>query len=174
MFYLTQSSSEVYVINELLVAIRSALNFNFSFKYISFLYIYTELFLGDLNTLKMATTIEPFQYFCSRFLDTQLFYLMDRRRIFFVIWFHKNRNLYRLLWTVISCISFTNLRYAMVYNFNEMLCDFNAMLWNFYAMRNCNEDLNDMVCYDMLWHAMKFEQKRLVLQKGSKHFKVKW
>lgn len=37
----------------------------------------------------MATPIEPFQYFDSRFFDTQIFHLMDRQRIFLEIRFHK-------------------------------------------------------------------------------------
>lgn len=59
-----------------------------SLKYISFLYLYAELFLlGDLNSLKMVTTIDPSLYF-DFFFDPLIFYLMDQYRFFFVMRFH--------------------------------------------------------------------------------------
>lgn len=60
----------------------------------------------------------------------------------------------------------------MVCDFNDMQWDFEAMLRDLYAMRNWNVGLNNMVCYALLWHTLRFEQKGLISQSGSKHFSV--
>lgn len=52
-------------------------------------------------------------------------------------------------------------------DFNDMLWDFNAMLRDWYALLWEIEikGINDMVCYAMFWYAMRFEQKRLHTQR---------
>lgn len=55
-----------------------------------------------------------------------------------------------------------------------MIFQCNAMRFVCYAMGNWIERLKDMVCYAMLWCAMRFEKKHLHTQKSFKHFEVKW
>lgn len=83
------------------------LNLNLAFK-ISFLYLNTNfVFLGYLNNLKMATTIETHIIFNKDFSSLQyLFYLMDEKRVFILNFISQNRdqNRLRIILCEFSCI----------------------------------------------------------------------
>lgn len=76
-------------------------------------------------------------------------------------------------YTLISCITFTILCYAIVCNLNDMLRYFNGMLWDLYDMIWVIKDKIIIVSYAMVWPAMGFE-KSFHKQKSSKHSAVEW
>lgn len=85
--------------------------------------------------------------FDSMFLDTHIFYMMDRQRTFFEIWFHKTET--NIGFYVQSFSAYLLLFYAT-------LCYAISGLWDLYAMRNWNEELNDIVCNKTTWLILTF------------------
>lgn len=55
------------------------------------------------------------------------------------------------IYAVISCISFTTLCYAMLFNLNDKLWDLNAKLWDLNAMLWDIEIKNLVICYAMIF-----------------------